>query len=634
MVANASRKPLNGFPNPFRTFSNFVYPKNIKDVFIWADWLWERNAIYRQAITRVISYFISDVTVTQDAEDNAVDTDAVNSFKNLLVDDYNILPFVLNAGEELAAMGNMFVSAERIFARELMCPEEGCGWAMRIDKLHKGVEYDWSGDKFTGECPGCHKKVTYTVKDVKSQTPDGRRIRFVFRAAEDMRLQYNRLTGTYKYLYKVPSDILDGIRRGDPAYLEDSPQVFMEAAAKGRPLVEFPKDMFFAMRTDTLSSLDRLYKGWGMPLFMVAFDLVIQLQHLYKFNEAVIYDYLVPTRIISPQPQNLKAGIDDPNRMPMSGAAWAAYMSQAIRGRISNPTQWFISPVPVQEQQIGGNKDIVPVDLLEYTTGRLLDAMGTPQEFRTTTIQQVAPSMGLRMFERQWIHVAKGLGKLVRWMGDIVARAHQIEDMTVALDMTSFVEDDMNKQVKLGLMQSNLIAKGPVLRSLGIDYEDDIKMQIKEQQMQADAAREQQANQENEEMTESVLPPAAAPGIGQAQMNIEMMQQQAQGGAAPAAPEGPAGPMPPVAPAGPGGPMQPMPFNQGASGSASIEQMYQEAQQMAQQLYNAPPNIRRQQLVQLKSTNPTMHAQVTQMLQDMSQQVASEAVAQSKMPQG
>ena len=79
--------------------------------------------------------------------------------------------------------------------------------------------------------------------------------------------------------------------------------------------------------------------------------------------------------------------------------------------------------------------------------------------------------------------------------------------------------------------------------------------------------------------------------------------------------------------------MQPLPFNQNASGSASIEQMYQEAQNMAQQLYSAPPNIRRQQLVQLKSTNPELHAQVTQMLEDMSQQVASDAVAQSKMPQ-
>lgn len=633
MAAYNDRRARPGFPNPFRTYSNFIYPKTMKDVFIWADWLWERNAQYRQSISKVISYFISDVTVTQDVEDNAVDPDAVNTFKDLLTDTYNILPFTLAAGEELAAMGNVFISAERIFARELICPTEGCGWTMRLNKLHKGVEYDWSGDGFTGKCPHCGKDVHYKVKDVKSQTPDGRRMRFVFRSAEDMRLQYNRLTGTYKYLYKVPNDVLDGIRRGDPVYLEDSPQVFLDAAKEGRPMVEFPDDMFLAMRTNTMSSLDRLYKGWGMPLFMVAFDTVIQLQHMYKFNEAVICDYLVPTRILSPQPQNLKAGIDDPNRMPMSGSAWASYMTAAIKGRISNPTQWFVSPVPVQEQQIGGNKDIAPVDLMEYYTGQLLTAMGIPQEFRQTSFQVVAPSMGLRMFERQWIHLGKQLGKIVMWMADIIAHAHQIEDMNTQLDMTSFIEDDMNKQVLIGLMQGDLIAKTPVLRKLGIDYQDDLKLKIKEQQMMEEAMQEQQTNMQNKEMVRSVLPPAGSVGVGQAQMNIEMMQQQAQGGV-PAGPQGPAAPMPPGAPAAPGGPMQPMPFNQGNSGSASIEQMYAEAQQMAQQLYNAPPNVRRQQLVQLKSTNPTMHAQVTQMLQDMSQQVASDAVAQSKMPQG
>lgn len=629
MSVYTDRRGKPGFPNPFRTYSNFVYPKTIKDVFIWATWLWERNAQYRQSINKVISYFISDVTVTQDVDDSKVDPDAVDTFKDLLTDTYNILSFTLDAGLELAAMGNVFISAERIFSRELMCPEEGCGWSMRLKQLRKGVDYEWTGEGFKGKCPHCGKDVNFRIKDVKSQTPDGRRMRFVFRSADDMRLQFNRLTGTYKYMYKVPDDILSGIRRGDPVYLEDSPQVFLEAAKEGRPLVEFPEDMFLAMRTDTLSALDKLYKGWGMPLFMVAFDMVIQLQHLYKFNEAIVCDYLVPTRMVSPQPQNLKAGVDDPNRMPMSGAQWASYMASAIKGRISNPTQWFISPVPVQYQQIGGDRDITPVDLMEYYTGQLLSAMGIPQEFRQTTFQVVAPSMGLRMFERQWIHLGKDLGKIVRWVADIIARAHQIEDMTCSLDMTSFVEDDMNKQVLLNLMTSNIVAKTPVLQRYGVDYKDNIKLMIKEQQLLDKAMKEQQVNQENAEMTESVLPPAAAPGIGQAQMNIEMMQQQAQSGA----PAQPGMPAQPAAPAAPGAPMQPLPFNQNASGSATLEQMYQQAQQMAQELYAAPPNVRRSQLVQLKASNPQLHAQVTQMLQDMSQQVASDAVAQSKMPQ-
>lgn len=625
-----SRKRRRGLPNPFRTFSQFIYPRTIKDVFVWAQYLWERNPKYRTAVQKVVSYFVSDVTIVPENSKDEVDTDAINGFKELLTDTYELLQLILDFGHELAAMGNVFVSAEPVFTRDLLCPNEGCGWQMSLHMLHKGREYNWNGKDFVGECPQCHRLVTYRVKDSKSLDDQGRALRFVFRSAEDMRLQYNRLSNTFKYLYKIPDDVVEGIKRGDSVYLEDTPRVFLDAVGKGEQLIEFPEDRFFAMRTRTLAGMDRLYRGWGLPLFMSAFDNVVRLQNLDKFNEAVIMDYLVPTRIISPQPQNLAAGVD-PNRQPLSGSTFREFMQAAIRGRITNPTQWIVSPVPVQEQQVGGNKDVIPVDLLEYEASAMLSDLSIPQEFKQTNFQVVAPSMGLRMFERNWIHFAKGLGKFTAWAADLIGHRHAMDGMRCKLDTTSFVEDDMNKQVLLGLMQGGLIARTPVLKRLGIDFDEDTKLKIKEQQMEADAALEQQKDQQNAEMVQSTLPPAAAPGIGQAQMNIQMMQQQAQGGGE-GAPAGPEQPAAPAAPAGAGGPGT-MPFNTGASQSASIEQMYQEAQQMAQQLYNAPPNVRRQQLTQLKATNPSMHAQVTQILKDMSQQVASDAVAQSKQPQ-
>lgn len=628
MAVYSERRRKTGLPDPFRTYSNYVYPRSLKDVFIWASYLWERNAAYRTSIHKVVAYFLSDINVKQDAEKSAVDTNAIASFKDLLTDDYEMMEMVMQFGEELAAMGNVFVSAERVFSRELECPNDGCGWQMHLKSLRKGRDYDWDGEHFVGTCPQCGQKVQWRIKDVKSTDKDGRNMRFVFRSAEDMRLQYNRLTGTYKYIYKIPDDAMDAIRRGDAVYLEDTPQVFLEAAAKGLQFVTFPEDMFFSMRTRTLSNLDKLYKGWGMPLFMVAFDNVIQLQHLNKFNEAVVLDYLVPTRIVSPAPQNLKAGIDDPNRMPMSGAAWRNMMGMALQGRVTNPTQWILSPIPVQEQQVGGDKSVIPTELLEYTKSQMQEDICMPLELRQTNFQTVAPTMGMRMFERVWVHFAKGMSRFVSWAGEIIAKAHHFEDMECSLDMTSFIEDDMNKQVLLGLMQSNLIAKTPVMRRLGVDYEDDLKLQVKEQEMQAQAFAEEQEDQENTEMVQAVMPPAGSLGLGQAQMNIQMMQQQAQGGAAPEQPGMPA------QPAMPEGGMPALPFNQGASQSASLEQLYQQAQQLAQQLYSAPYNIRRQQLVQLKANNPELHAMVKQMMSDMAQQTASEAVAQSRQPQG
>lgn len=621
LSAKTARQSL---PNPFRTYSNYIFPRTMKDVLDWASYLWERNPAYKNAIQKVVSYFVSDITVTQDVRDNAVDTASVENFKKMLVDDYGALQLVLQFGEELAAMGNVFLSAERVFTRELACPTPGCGWQMRLHKLRKGHEYDWDGTKFHGKCPACGKEVTYRIQDNKSQLTDGRLIRFVFRSAEDMHIQYNRLTGSFRYLYKVPSDVLEAIRRGDPVYLEDSPKVFLDAAAQNSPYIEFPEDMFYAARTHTLSNLDRLYKGWGLPLFMSAFDNIVRLQHLDKFNEAVVLDYLVPKRIVSPAPHNLQAGLD-PNRMPLSGSAWCGMMSAALRGSISNPTQWILSPVPVQQQQIGGDKSVLPTEHLEYEKAQMQEDIGLPMELRQTSFQTVAPSMGLRMFERRWVHFAKSMGGMVKWLGRVLSDAHRLEDMRCELDMTSFVENDVNRQVALMLMQGGVLAKTQVLKSMGISYEDDLRQQIKEQSLRDELYAEQQDQMQGAQAIQSVLPPSFAIGVNQAQAAIDAAngaQQQAAMGGAP-------GPMPPGAPAMPAAPT-------GAGGqgqAASIEQMYQQAQEIAQQLYAAPPQVRRSELVNMKSTNPQLHALVKQFLTDMAQDVASQAVAQSRSAQ-
>ena len=79
-----------------------------------------------------------------------------------------------------------------------------------------------------------------------------------------------------------------------------------------------------------------------------------------------------------------------------------------------------------------------------------------------------------------------------------------------------------------------------------------------------------------------------------------------------------------------------MPFNTNQSEAASIEQMYSEAEQLAQQLTAMPPGGERaRQLRALKANNPQLHAQVTQLMQDMEQQAGQQGVeAMRQQPQG
>lgn len=610
--------------NPFRTWSNWVYPRTIHEVLIWALWFWERNAKYRITIQKVVSYFLAGIKVISTGKEEDVDSDDVEEFKKTLDDVYNVLEEVNHFGIELAALGNVFVSCERIFSRMLLCPN--CSWEMYIKQLRKGRDYKWTGKDFTGICPQCGRDVIFKVKDVPSQTPEGKKLRFVFRNPQDMVVQLNQLTGSYRFFYKMPTYIKDAIKRGDQVYLEDSPTVFLEAAQTDS-LIEFPEDYFFHDRTITMAPLEKLYKGWSLPIFMPNFDQMLRAQQIDKFNEVITMDYIAPTRIISPEAANLKAGVDDPNRMPMSGATFRNFMQSSLQRVKENPSSWIISPVPVQYQLVGGDaKQMAPVDLMEWYDRQILSDMGVPMEFSQTSFQVVAPTMGLRLYEKLWINFAKSLHKFTTWVGAKIADVDRIENMRVDLDVTSFVEDDMNKQILLQLMQGGLISKTDVLKRLGVDFNKDLDQRMQEQKAEQEAAMKMQTQDEGAQMVQSVMPPPGSLGVGQAQMAIQGAMGGGEG--APAAPGMPAAP---GAPAGGGfGGMAAM----GGGQPGTPEQMWQQATDLANQLYAAPPNVRRSELVNLKATNPQMHSFVKSILQQMEQQVSSDAVAQSKQPQG
>ena len=85
----------------------------------------------------------------------------------------------------------------------------------------------------------------------------------------------------------------------------------------------------------------------------------------------------------------------------------------------------------------------------------------------------------------------------------------------------------------------------------------------------------------------------------------------------------------PAAPAGPA----PVPASQTEGGGQPLGSVWELGAAEAQRLYTVPPNIRRQELVNMKATNPELHAAVIAQMNDMKQQVASDAVAQSQQPQ-
>ena len=106
------------------------------------------------------------------------------------------------------------------------------------------------------------------------------------------------------------------------------------------------------------------------------------------------------------------------------------------------------------------------------------------------------------------------------WLADVICSTHLIEKVNVHLDKTSFVEDDMHKQVVLNMAGSGMISSDTVLKTIGLDYKDEQKKILQEQQDMAEESMKTQNAQQEMEMTGSVLPPAGSVGVGAAQYNM------------------------------------------------------------------------------------------------------------------
>ena len=606
--------------NPFQTYSNTVWPSNMKECLEWAAYLYNRNAFYRKAIQNVVRYFINGLNITQQADIEDTSQEKIRLGKFMFEDKYKIIDIVRKAGEEQAAMGIVFISAIRKRSRYLRCPE--CGRLTLINRMEKDKDYFFRNFEFTGvcknkECRSRGRRVVFTREE--GEPLDDHKLYFKIWPQEDIIIKYNQITGTSKYFYKIPEQEAADIRRGEDVYLEDTPWEFIEAV-KENGLILLDPSKLLVLKNDTLSVFDKMYKGWSTPLFLPSFPQILQMLLLERFNEAVVMDYIVPIRVISPPTEALRAGSDQ-NRTPLSGGFFRSQMLSMINGSRGNPAQWVVSPVPVQYQMIGGEaKNLTPTDLLEWRTAQMMSNMNIPMEFRQTSFQMVSNTMGLRMFERMWYPFTTNLDTCAQWCADQICLVEQKDPFVVTVNKTSFVEDDLNKQQRVQMSAQGAISQTTGLNAVGLDFDQEIKLKMSEEQKLAEMNREQAARNGNEEgvMQAMMLPPT---GMMQAMSQQEAAMAAAQG----QAPAGPGAPMPPGAPAGA---MPPPAPGMGAPDQGRMQDLATQAEQIAGQIWNSPE--RASVLRQLNGQNQALHDMVVGILERQDRQAMRQGLMAAK----
>ena len=577
-----------GFKNLQDTYSNCIYPTTMSEVLEWGDVLWTRCGDYSTAITKMIRYFLVDIEI-----ESTSDYKTKKKYKDFFIKEMGILNHAFQIAVDLQVSGNSFISMYKPITRDLQCKK--CKILYALDRVQDlSFEYEESKDSYVkGCCPKCGSNQKFNIVDIEptEDTP----MNIVRWSPNNIQIEHNPVTETSIYKLKPSSKLKAKLNSDIRVMLKDTPLPILDCIASDGKVLTFDKSIILHLKTECLATLKDNLNGWGIPNFMSAFEEVVHLNVLKRYNEAIMLDYLIPFRFITPS----KGGPDSDPLLNIDGNAFNNAVLTMLQEQRSDPTRIHTMPFSVDYHAMGGEaKMLAPVEQIRQATEDLLRVLGIPQEFYATTLQAGGPMMGLRMFERQHGSFFKELNRFLDWTVTKASEAQAWEGVSAKFTNTSVFEDENLRSVRLDLMGANKVSHQTALKPMGIDYEYEIDKIAEEQSMFEEKMMHIQRQNEKAMELQGV------------------MDQPIQDPAMP--PEG--GPMPMAGPA-------PTPNN----GTASMDELHMQAEQLAQEIFQDPN--RQSRLIQLKKDDEALHALVKEKIKAIERDAGKQGVTMASQGQ-
>jgi hypothetical protein len=599
------------FPDPFFDYASTVMPETMQLALRWCEYIFMSNGTYRQAIDRIGSYFITDLEIGG----KDVGDDVKDQWKQFFEEDLDYRNILHIAHLDTSCYGNGFFSVLPAFKRYLSCAK--CYFEAPLRKIYNEptFRFQWTDFEPHAQCPKCGYSGRWHMIDRRSADNGGF---FIKRwNPHEMELLWDPYTDQTAYIWKIPEDYRKMLREGHLYHLERATKEIIQAV-KNNNYILFDKDVIYHMKEDALAGVRN--RGWGISKVLANFRQAWYVQVLHRYNEAIALDYVIPFRLITPVPNEKGAASDPVYNQNLGGMA--AQVNSMIRRRRRDPATWNFLPFAVQYQALGGDAtQLAPTELLQQGIDNLLNNIGIPAElFKGSLTLQAAP-VALRLFEATHSSVPHNLNGFLRF---IMKRTSEIlgwEPVTVKLGRVTHADDLNRQQAKLQLMMGGQVSQTTGLKSIGLDFHDETQRQMDDQRYQAEQqaklTKEMDQAATMEQMNQA--PGAGAPGQQQAggQRGGQQGGQPAQGGD---------------------------PSQQGAMGQAaqsvtanlpanpnekvSPEELQERAQYVASQLMGMPESQKDSELRKLKTIDPTLHALVRSIMQDMRRQAQTQGGAQ------
>lgn len=568
------------------------------DALRWGQSVYMINGTYAQALKRVASYFVTDIEIKPASRSGAksIADEEKQKYLDFLRKTLKIKMYLTKIAVDYLTYGVSFTSVMVPFRRYLACPN--CQrFEAPLSRIGNtpSFGFKWTNFEFHAKCPVCGYNGKWTPIDRRGDAESDVRIKRW--NPHEMEVLYDPLRDECAFIWKIPEYYRRFIREGKLYHLERANLEVIDAVKHGNHL-ELSPGVIYYMRDLPLSGIDA--GGWGMASAVQNFRQAWYHQLLMKYQEAIASDFIVPFRVISPEP---KAGADPASADPVLGmnlGGFRQHMLRMIRDHRLDPTRIQISPVALHYQMLGGEaNELAPYQLLDQAVDMLLNSCGVPAELYKGTLSLQAAPAALRLFEAHWAHLVVALNGFLEDLVDKITKLLNWEPVDATLKRVTHA-DDLNRQMALlQLMMGRQVSQTTGLGSLGVDFKQEQDQLLAEQEYVADKTQQVQEDMQAKQEQQGIM--YQDPGAGQPALAGQPQQgaQPQQGGAAPS----------PQAPPSPPGVMD-------------------KAQQIASQLMSEPETQRKSDLIDLKGQDPVLHGVVTQQMQQMRRQAQTAGGAQ------
>lgn len=464
-TARRSQVGLDTYPHQFFSPSNWTMPKTIKEMYRWCRYLFFTNATIGPIIRKKAAYVITDLVYS------TTNNNIKNIWKELLEKHLRIKEFEYKMLLDLEVYGVAYMSVVYPFERYLVCPH------CKHENLLRDVpRWSYNGSNFVGTCKNCSAQTSMEVKDkpIKNRT----RIKLQRWFPQQIKVNKNPITGTVKYTLVIPQWLKKRIKdpKVNKIYVEDTPKEFLEAIKRDMD-IELDPDNVYSLKNESISHDD---DSFPMPQLLNVMKDAWLHQTYRRSQEAIALDHILPMTMLSPSPT---AGGISPH-MNTDLRQWQNKIKNYISRWRRDQNSIFTVPFPMQSTQIRGDAQALNVhnDVNQIRQG-IAGGLDVPQDFLYGGLTWSGGNVTLRVLENLLIGKLSQINSFLEdWLIPRLSRYCSIRRIDIHHTDFKMADDVQQKQIALGLRQTNTISDQTTIEELGFDYSKEQKRRAEESQ--------------------------------------------------------------------------------------------------------------------------------------------------------